>query len=263
MYIIPTTCIAFIVVLITTGLQLKNEEEFVQKKDTKTMKNEQKRKRRVAFFKIIQELTIIFFSAILAIWLTDVFEENKTKERVSSFMAATSNANIGQLSQVNGILLDLKEKQSVTDEDVLQIAGAPIKNWSNMTETVLYNDMVISTIDPMSYTMLNTCMENNERVVESLKEEIEKGVLNKQTIADNVASYCFYTAQLSLYLEILSDDVTFQLPLLVIVEEDVLVKELSASTSYAAYAEIYQNDINMLEQLLGVELPYWKERTLY
>ena len=274
MYIIPTTCISLIVVLITAILQIKNEEEPVTKKDAKTIRLERQKKRKVAFIKVIQELTIIFFSAILAIWLTDVFEEQQIKERVSSLMLATSNANVGQISHINGVLLDISEinKASgeadyhISDEDIIEIASAPIKNWSNMTEAILYNEMVISTIDPMSYTMMIICLENNERTIESLKEELEKEELDKEAIAEYVASICFYSSELSLQAELLSEDVEFQIPMLAYLEyenmED-LMELLQTYSDYNTYNEIYLNDIHMLEDLFGVDLSEWEERPIY
>lgn len=261
MYIIYVSAISFVLLIFTAWIQYKSGKIDNENTTNHNKKVKQGKRQKTNFYRsehlvhIFQEVIIVFFSAVLAIWLTQSVENYNNQRKVQSLLQASYFEKINQLSQVSGTFNDIVEDnldEEYSIEDKVRAAESIIKSHNDFTENILSNETVLSQINSSSYVLLSICMENITLDVAYLEDEMKCAEVDYQIIAEYAASYCFYSYNMAFYFECLSDDVNFNLLQLAFVDEEF--KESSAS--YKAYI----GTLNNIEIIFNTELSEWKER---
>ena len=215
-----------------------------------------------AVLDVIQQLTIVFLSAMLAMWLTDYLETRTTREHVQSFLSPMQDSCISVFVDVDEKIKEYYKSedsgQQGTDEQLYLIATEAIKNEATLFETMLYNENFISTLHPLSYTMLHHNLDTQSTVRQKLKG-LDPDNLNRQETAELIAEYLFSLADAAFSMDCLREDVEFCLPLLAALDENTL----HASIDNSPFFQLYRMDLEMLESLFDVDLSVWENYSRY
>ena len=114
---------------------------------------------------ITKEFLVVLLSATIALNITNVYENYKTKEKVKKLLAVAEN----EVEKENGLfesLLSLYEEKKM---DGLTIK-ANCRHDSSLIESVLKNDTVLTTVSPLMYSALNNDVRNAGLCYESLSK---------------------------------------------------------------------------------------------
>lgn len=215
-----------------------------------------------AVLDVIQQLTIVFFSAMLAMWLTDYLETRNTREHVQSFLSPMQDSCISVFVDVDAKIKEYYKTegsaQQGTDEQLYQIATEVINNEATLFETMLYNENFISTLHPLSYSMIHHNLDTQSTIRRQLND-FDPNNLDRQETADLIAEYLFSLADAAFSMDCLMEDVEFCLPLLSTLDESILQDSIDNSPFF----QLYRLDLEMLESLFEVDLSAWKNYTRY
>lgn len=252
MYIIIISILSISILLFTAWKQFQIDSS---NSTNKTKKPKQKHGflSSESLLHIVQEVVIVFYSAILAIWLSGYVENIKTQNYVESLMEAACNSEINQISQVSGVLKDMISNNNGTILDKTKSVNTIIKSKNSFIESVLQNDTVISQLNPLSYISLDICMENISIDIAGLEDELKLETLNELVIADYIASYCYYSYEIAFYFDCISNDVDYNLWQLALIDSKI--------KSGTVYYSAYMDSLKDIEEIFGVELTEWKEKS--
>ncbi len=248
MYIIPITIISVVILLLTTHRSKKKVENNGKARffDGESVVN------------VVQQLVIVFLSAMLAMWLTEYLEKKNTVEHVEAFASSMYLDYTGQLSNIH---MDIKEVADLeneaekgTDEQLLKIAKAVASNENSFFENMRYNDDFVTTLSPTSFMVLSIDFENMNRISNELKE-VNAENLDRQKVSEQIADYLFYLSDAAFSFGLLRVDAEYDFVNLFFADQSLIEQD----TIYT----IYNMDIKFLQESFDVDLKDWENKRKY
>ncbi len=267
-YIIPITLFSVLILLLTTIKKVspaESEEKRVEASGKHHSKNSKKGYPKkhlsidgAAFSNIIQQIVIVFLSALLAMSLTEYVEDKMNREQAAALMPQLQNSIITQFSKVGGEIKDiydvLEEGETATDEQLLNVAKVIVDEDGAFMEAILYNENLVSTVAPMSYMFLNMDVSQMKKISSDLSE-IDPENFDRQKTAELIAEYLYCCTDAAFSMEVLKEDITFDLVTLAMVEESVLKDNV--------YYELYTSYIEKLQTAFSVDLKSYEGKIRY
>lgn len=260
MFIIIISTASVVLLVLTAWVQFNNDKNDGRNTINKRSKEQRNTKKGRGFFKseqlisVFQEVIIVFLSAILAIWLTEFVNDYNTQKDISSLMEVSCNAEITQLAQVSGTIKDIIENNHLKEyslEDKMMSADSVIKSYNGFAENILSSERVMSQLTPISYTMLDICIELINMDISYLEDELKQDEIDQQKIAKYMVSYCSISYKMAFYFECLSKDIKFDLPKLALLSEN----EIKTSIYYKAYIDT----LNGIGEIFDIDISEFKE----
>ena len=207
---------------------------------------------------MVQQLVIVFISAVLAMALTEHLENKSAKEHVQSFVAPMQDSCVTQFSRINQNLYakhtKAEEGTALTNEELYELVDLVKTSDSTLCETMIYNENFISVLSPSSYMFLNDSIENIKIIRSDLKN-ISADNMDRQFVAESIAKYLFYYTDTIFSLEALKNDIEFNL-LMFTISDDNLIKN-------NMWFKTYREDVKKLEIIFSADLKEYENKCRY
>lgn len=207
---------------------------------------------RQALVDVIQQIVIVFLSALLAMGLTEYMEEKTAAERAEDYVNAMETACFAEYSELQREILDLydtlEDPKANRDEQIKYLADFILDRENNLFETMLFHDELVSSLSPQSYLTLVDDMEN-AKLAQNRLAKLDLNTADRQVLADYIAQYLFYCMDTYFNLGAIdSNGIDFELSKLGMLTDEQLQNGVHAD---------YNERIVMLEELFDVDLGKW------